>query len=117
MKREGFSLLELLIIIVTIAVLAAVLIPNVLISRRRALDAQVQACLKELSTGQAVYHITHQTYAVEPTDIPTYPERTCSNVTVVTVVADELSYEYTASHRDSERTFGIAAGSGVTSVP
>lgn len=116
-KLNGFTLLELLMVIVTIAVLAAVLIPNVLISRRRALDAQTQSCLKELSTGQAVHHIVHQTYAVQTTDLADYPEATCRNVEIVTVTADAMTFEYTASHINSEKTFSIGAGSGVNAVP
>lgn len=117
LNRDGFTLVELLIITVTIAVLAVVLIPNVVVSRQRAFDAQVQACLKELSTGQAIYHINNQTYAVEPTDLPDYPEGTCRNVDIVTVYVDNVTFEYTASHMNSDRTFSVTARDGVSVVP
>lgn len=117
LKREGFTLLELIIVTITIGVLAAVLIPNVLISRQRAFDAQVQACLKEISTGQAVYHIANQTYAAQPTDITDYPEVTCRNVDIVTVNVNNTTFEYTASHINSDRVFHVDAGNGVSVVP
>jgi Tfp pilus assembly protein PilE len=117
LNRDGFTLIELLIITVTIAVLATVLIPNVVISRRRAYDAQTQACLKEISTGQTIYHINNQTYALEPTDLPDYPEATCNGVDIVTVNVDNVTFEYTASHTNSDRVFSVTASDGVSVVP
>lgn len=62
-SREGFTLLELLIVIAIIGVLAAMLIPSVLSARARAYDASAQACAKELLTQAEIYHIDFRTYS------------------------------------------------------
>lgn len=117
MKRnEGFTLLELLMVIATLAVLVAVLIPNLVVSKQRAQDTQAKACLKELSTEQAVYHITNFTYADNLNNLAAYSSRVCSNINVTTVLVDSNDYEYNASHQASNQTFAVSAGEGVTTL-
>ncbi|MEM7735394.1 MAG: prepilin-type N-terminal cleavage/methylation domain-containing protein [Deinococcota bacterium] len=117
LRHDGFTLIELIIVTVTIAVLAAVLIPNIIVSRQRAFDAQTQACLKEISTAQAIYHISNQTYATPLNNMPDFPEATCRNVDIATVNVDNITFEYTASHINSNRVFSVTTRDGVDVVP
>lgn len=111
---KGFSLIEMIITVLTIAILTAILIPNLVVSRQRALDTQSQACLKEIDTQQLVDFTDNFEYASIPTS--EYPPA-CANV-VVTEVSMSLShYSYTALHPQGAVTYRIETGSGVEAVP
>jgi prepilin-type N-terminal cleavage/methylation domain-containing protein len=56
MKNEkGFSLVELLVVVIIIAIIAAIAIPNLLASRRAANEASAIQSMRTIHSGQATY--------------------------------------------------------------
>ncbi len=57
-KNQGFSLVELLIVVAVVSMIAAIAIPNLLATRRSANQASALRTLRTISSAQAVYHAT-----------------------------------------------------------
>lgn len=108
-SAKGFTLIELLIVIAIIAILAAVLIPNLLGARQRAYKAQAIACAKQIATAQEVYQIDNQSYA-DYTSLDSGMVKPCSGMSV-TGTANSTYYSFQVNNRG--QTVKVTSDGGI----
>ena len=58
-KRNGFSLIELLLVVTVILIISAIAVPNFLRSRQRANEASAVASIRVINTASVTYSMTY----------------------------------------------------------
>jgi type IV pilus assembly protein PilA len=66
--EEGFTLIELMVVVLIIAILIAIAIPTFLGARRRAQDRQAQSNIRNGLTAAKTYYSDKQLYSATTTD-------------------------------------------------
>ncbi len=68
----GFTLIELMAVVVIIGILAAIAIPNYIGQQDKARDAAAMAQLRTAATSQQLYHVDQNAFAGTATELEAY---------------------------------------------
>ena len=97
MGRKGFTLVEIMIVVGIVALLAAIVVPNMLTAKRTANEAAAKATIRSLSTAAETFAIPHggayPTTVAELNNFIASASNYCSDV-VVTAVTPVQGYNY-----------------------
>ncbi len=92
-EEGGFTLIELMVVVLIIAILIAIAIPTFLGARRRAQDKQAQSNLRNALTAEKTYYVDTQAYTDVAADLQAIESSlnfTTDNGWVRGVVVEEL---------------------------
>jgi Tfp pilus assembly protein PilE len=100
MRRQprGIVLADLLILLVTAALLLAVGVPELSAARRRSVQAQIRADLRKLAAAQESYFYDHQVYSADLEQLQGTGFRSSPGVRLVVNEATQTGWSATASH-------------------
>lgn len=87
----GFTLVELMAVVVIIGILAAIAIPNYIGQQDKAIDAAAMAQLRTAATSQQLYYVEQNAYAGTATELEAYGFRQ-GEQEVTVMAADTSSY-------------------------
>ena len=109
-KREGFTLIELMIVIAIIGILAAIAIPQFSAYRTRSYNSAAQSDLRNSATAQEAYYVDHQTYT-SISNLSSYGAGTSTNVTM-DGIGTATGYTITSYHSSGDKTYTITGPGG-----
>ena len=100
-KESGFTLLELLIVIVIIGILALLIIPNITSAPKKARDTQRKTDIRAIQKGLEEYFVSNNVYPAALTDLTTGTAPILKTVPTDPKNASPFVYTYTPANSNT----------------
>jgi prepilin-type N-terminal cleavage/methylation domain-containing protein len=101
-KSRGFTLIELMIVVVIIGILAALALPRFMTSSTKSKQTEAKQYLKEIYTMQRAYLMEHETYALNGAVADS--TQTLAFVTICVEIMMPARYTYSMTATQSQFT-------------
>lgn len=115
-KSSGFSLIELLVVVLLISILTAIAIPQLFGTKERTYVASMRSDLRNLETAQESYYVDNLTYAGSIGAMGT-TFLMSPGVSVVVDSASQTGWGASASHSSTAVTCSIAVTRAHQGIP
>ncbi len=111
--NKGFTIIELLVVLVIIGILAAIAVPQFTDTREMAYFAAMKSDVRNLAAQQELYHATNYKYTSSLADL----DFVASEGVTVTAAASSSGWSATATHAALGTTEGCAVYYGSATAP
>jgi len=113
-NEEGFTLIELMIVIAIIGILAAIAIPQFSAYRTRSFNSAAAADVRNAATAQEAYFVDNQSYCAVVGSLQgaTYGLYLSENVTLTVTAATTSGYTMTSAHSSGDATWTLSGPGG-----
>jgi len=112
-KQEGFTLIELMVVIAIIGILAAIAIPQFGFYRKRSCNSAAQNDLRNFTTAQEAFFVDNESYCPTVAVLTgSYGAYTSANVYVGISSADTTLYNMKSYHYSGDKTYEISGPGG-----
>jgi prepilin-type N-terminal cleavage/methylation domain-containing protein len=101
-KNGGFTLIELMIVVVIIGILAALALPRFMTSSTKSKQTEAKQYLKEIYTMQRAYLMEHETYALNGAVADS--TQTLAFVTICVEIMMPARYSYSMTANQAQFT-------------
>ncbi len=114
-RTAGFTLIELIVVVVIIGILSAIAIPAFLSQRQRAYNAATQSDVKNTVTALETYYAGNLAYPTKDSEITDDGATTSTNVKITVVykkVKGGIGYTVWGQHGKSDTVFKLDSEAG-----
>jgi prepilin-type N-terminal cleavage/methylation domain-containing protein len=97
MRNEGFTLIEILVVIAVLGLLAAIAIPQIASYRSAAIDAQMKSDLRNASVAIEAYYAKQAVLPGSLAETAGYGFQSSAGVTLSLIIVSPTAYQLTAA--------------------